>query len=57
MEFTYSKYLVKTLDKTNHQELEEVQRLRYQYLLRDFNPALPLDGIDDDGFDQTADSI
>ena len=31
--------------------------MRYEYLLRDFNPSLPPNGYDDDGYDPQADSI
>ena len=57
MEFIYSNYLVRLLNKNNKGELIEVQKLRYDYLLREFNPALPEEGIDDDGYDDKTDSI
>lgn len=57
MVFKYDKYLVRLLDKNNKDELAEIQKLRYDYLLRDFNPELPPDGIDDDGYDKNADCI
>lgn len=57
--FSYfsGKYNLRLLDKNNKEELKEVQKLRYQYLLRDFNPNLPMEGIDDDGKDFLSDSI
>ena len=57
--FSYfsGKYNLRLLDKSNKDELIQVQKLRYQHLLRDFNPNLPLDGIDDDGHDEMSDSI
>ena len=55
--FIYGKYLVKVLDFNNKKELQEVQRLRYLYLLKEFNESLPFEGLDDDGFDKYADSI
>ena len=50
-------YLLRLLDKNNPDEIKEVQKLRYDYLLREFDPALPLEGLDDDGFDEYCDSL
>lgn len=55
--FESGNFLVRLLDKNNEEELRIVQKLRYDYLLRDFDPSLPEDGLDDDGFDQYCDSI
>ena len=55
--FETKKYIVKLLDHNNKDELIELQRLRYDYLLRDFDPSLPEGGLDDDGFDDYTDSI
>lgn len=57
MKFLYSKFEVRLLDKLNKNEVEEVQRLRYDHLLRDFNPELKEGGIDNDGYDEYADGI
>lgn len=57
MDFYAGDYHVTVLDKNNIEQLKEVQKLRYDYLLREFNPSLPDQGIDDDGFDQYADSL
>ena len=50
-------YIVKLLDYNNKDELKEVQKLRYDYLLKDFDQNLNADGLDDDGFDEYCDSI
>ena len=50
----YSSYV---LDKNNIEELREVQKLRYQFLNREYNPNLPEDGIDDDGYDEISDIL
>ena len=51
-------YLVRLLDHSNREELREVQRLRYDYLLRDFDEQKSdPDGLDDDGWDAYSDSI
>lgn len=55
--FETSDYLIRLLDKNNKNELIEVQKLRYDYLLKDFDPSLPEEGLDDDGFDEFCDSI
>ena len=55
--FEKGNYLVRLLDKNNKDELRLVQKLRYDYLLKDFDPSLPEDGLDDDGFDEFCDSI
>ena len=52
-----SKYIVKTIDKNNVEEIKKIQRLRYVHLLRDFDPSLPEEGLDDDGYDDYAESI
>ena len=51
-------YTVRMLDLKNKEELREVQRLRYTYLLREFDDAKSdPDGLDDDGYDAFSDSI
>ena len=55
--FEAGKYLVRLLDKNNKEELRLVQKLRFDYLLKDFDPSLPEEGLDDDGFDEYCDSI
>ncbi|MBQ7275852.1 MAG: GNAT family N-acetyltransferase [Bacilli bacterium] len=57
MEFNYKNYHIRMLDKNNKQELIEVQKLRYDYLLKEFNNELPEDGLDDDGYDKYCESI
>ena len=45
-------YLVRMLDPDNKDELRAVQKLRYDYLLRDFDDNKnDADGLDDDGYD------
>ncbi len=51
-------YLIKLLDHTNAEELREVQKLRYDYLLREFDEKKDAgEGLDDDGYDAFSDSI
>ena len=51
-------YLVRLLDRENPDELREVQKLRYDYLLKDFDQEkCDLEGLDDDGYDAFSDSI
>ena len=55
--FEAGNYLVRLLDKNNKEELRIVQKLRFDYLLKEFDPSLPEEGLDDDGFDEYCDSI
>ena len=55
--FTVGKFNVRLLNKDDKNELCKVQSLRYEHLLRDFNPSLPSGGLDDDGVDSSCDSI
>ena len=57
MDFNYNNYHVRLLDNNNKDELLEVQKLRYDYLLKEFNKDLPDGGIDDDGYDKYCESI
>ena len=51
-------YTVRLLDPENKEELKEVQRLRYEYLLREFDAGKnDPDGLDDDGYDAFSDSL
>ena len=51
-------YRIKLLDPENISELREVQKLRYDYLLKDFGGKLSgCEGLDDDGYDAFSDSI
>ena len=51
------KYLIKVVDRNNQEDIRKLQRLRYVHLLRDFDSSLPEEGLDDDGYDQYAESI
>jgi len=55
--FENDQFIARLLDKNNPEELRETQKLRYDFLVRAFDPSLPEDGIDDDGFDELTDSI
>lgn len=57
MEFISGKYKVRLLNKKAMEELIEIQKLRYQGLLRDYNPDLPEEGTDDDGYDDRSNAI
>ena len=50
-------YLIRLLDHDNIDELREVQKLRYDFLLRDFDEKKCAEGLDDDGFDAFSESI
>lgn len=53
-----AEYRIKLLDHNDPEELREVQRLRYEYLLKDFDETKnDSEGLDDDGFDEFCDSI
>lgn len=56
-DYNLGKYRLSLLDKSNKEELKNVQKLRYNDLLKEFNPKLPSDGIDDDGYDELSDSL
>ena len=50
------KFEIRLMNK-DEAELKQVQAFRYQYLLRDYNPDLPLEGFDDDGYDAYSDTL
>ena len=50
------KFVIRLMEKTTA-EIRRVQAFRYQYLLRDYNPHLPLEGLDDDGYDAYSESL
>ena len=51
-------YTVSLLDHDDKEKLREVQRLRYTYLLREFDgKKSDPDGLDDDGYDAFSDSL
>ena len=51
-------YLIKLLDPEDADSLREVQKLRYDYLLQEFDEAKnDADGLDDDGYDAFSESI
>ena len=51
-------YLIRLLDCHNTEELREVQKLRYDFLLKDFDENKAEDSrLDDDGYDAFSDSI
>ncbi len=53
-----AEYLIRLMDHDNEEELREVQRLRYEFLLRKFDEKKNVrDGLDDDGWDAFSDSI
>lgn len=56
-QFKADKYTIRLMNNNNKDELLKVQELRYKYLLRVYNPSLPEEGLDDDGYDQYANSI
>ena len=52
-----NKYTIRLLNKNDEKELYKVQKLRYDHLLKEFNPSLKDGGIDNDGNDDSCDSI
>lgn len=53
-----SDFLIRMLDHENKEELREVQKLRYEYLLKDFDERKnDSEGLDDDGYDDFSESI
>ncbi len=51
--FETKDYLVRLMDKGSEKELREVQKLRYKYLLQEFDEKKnDADGLDDDGFEE-----
>ena len=56
-EIIVGKYCIRLMDHNNLEEVRKVQELRYQYLLKDYNPNLADSGIDDDGYDDYSESI
>lgn len=56
-EFMVDKFLVRLMNHKDLQEVKQVQILRYNYLLKEYNQSLPDGGIDDDGYDKYTDSI
>ena len=56
-DYKIGKYNLRLLNKDNKNELYELQKMRYEYLLKDFNDKLEGEAIDDDGYDQYTDSI
>ena len=55
--FNVGKYLIRLLDKSNPNEVEEIKRLRYKHLLQVYNEDLPDGGLDDDGYDEYSDTV
>lgn len=55
--FVVNNYLIRLMDHNDKEEVKRVQSLRYQYLLREYNPSLPLEGLDIDGYDELSNSI
>ncbi len=56
-DFTVNNYVIRLMNHKDEEEVKKVQSLRYKYLLRDYNPALPEEGLDIDGYDDYSDSI
>ena len=55
--FATDRFLVRLMNHSDKDEVYNVQRLRYEHLLKEYNPLLPITGIDNDGYDQYSDSI
>ena len=56
-DFVVNNYLIRLMNYNDKEEVKRVQTLRYKHLLREYNPELPEEGIDVDGYDDVSDSI
>ena len=56
-EFVVNNYLIRLMNYNDKEEVRRVQTLRYDYLLREYNPSLPEGEIDVDGYDDLSHSI
>ena len=56
-ELNVGKFNIRLMNHNDLEEVRKVQVLRYEYLLRDYDPNLPSGGIDDDGYDKFSDSV
>lgn len=56
-DFIVDKFYVRLMNHNDLEEVKKVQSLRYEHLLRDYNPSLPSGGLDNDGYDDYSDSI
>ena len=56
-EFNVGKFNIRLMNHNDLEEVRKVQSLRYEYLLRDYDPSLPVGGIDNDGYDDFSDSV
>ena len=56
-DFIVDKFYVRLMDHNNLEEVKRVQKLRYDHLLKEYNPTLPSEGLDDDGYDDYSDTI
>ncbi|MBO4666698.1 MAG: GNAT family N-acetyltransferase [Bacilli bacterium] len=56
-DFVVNNYLIRLMHHGDLDEVKRVQSLRYQFLLREYNPSLPEEGLDIDGYDDVSNSI
>ena len=56
-ELNVGKFNIRLMNHNDLEEVRKVQSLRYEYLLRDYDPSLPVGGVDIDGYDEVSDSI
>ena len=56
-EFFVDKYHIRLMNHNNLEEVRKIQKLRYDHLLKEYNPSLVDGGIDDDNYDDVSDSI
>ena len=56
-ELNVGKFNIRLMNHNDLEEVKKVQSLRYEYLLRDYDPSLPSGAIDDDGYDCVSDSV
>ena len=56
-EFSVGKFNIRLMNHNDLEEVKKVQILRYEYLLRDYDPSLPVGGIDNDGYDEVSESV
>ena len=56
-EFSVGKFNIRLMNHNDLEEVKKVQILRYVFLLRDYDPSLPVGGIDNDGYDEVSESV
>ena len=56
-DFYVDKFHIRLMNHNDLDEVKKVQTLRYNNLLKEYNPSLEIEGIDNDGYGDFSDSI